>query len=312
MIKIKKILTITILFSFFFVANGNTLIKDSLFATVGGKAITNSDIINEIKIILILTGKSFSEDKRDRLQAAAVQAVIKRKVKQIEIENYNFSQYNENDLDLELNNLAKNLGLDLDTLKSIFETNKIDFSIIKEQIKTELLWNGLIFEIYKNKLSINIEEINEQLKLVENKKEIEEYLISEIIVKPSQEENIEDQISNIKNRIQSEGFENVALDISISETGIKGGDLGWVDTNVISNQLRTKIVNTPVGKLSEPTLLPQGILIFKVNDKRKKEQTINLEDVKNQLVNAEKTKILNMHSLQHYDNIKRSISINYY
>ena len=88
MIKIKKILTITILFSFFFVANGNTLIKDSLFATVGGKAITNSDIINEIKIILILTGKSFSEDKRDRLQAAAVQAVIKRKVKEIEIENY--------------------------------------------------------------------------------------------------------------------------------------------------------------------------------------------------------------------------------
>ena len=151
MIKIKKILTITILFSFFFVANGNTLIKDSLFATVGGKAITNSDIINEIKIILILTGKSFSEDKRDKLQAAAVQAVIKRKVKEIEIENYNFSKYNENDLDLELNNLAKNLGLDLDTLKSIFETNKIDFSIIKEQIKTELLWNGLIFEIYKNK-----------------------------------------------------------------------------------------------------------------------------------------------------------------
>ena len=64
--------------------------------------------------------------------------------------------------------------------------------------------------------------------------------------------------------------------------------------------------------MSEPTLLPQGILIFKVNDKRKKEQTINLEDVKNQLVNAEKTKLLNMHSLSHYDKLRRSVSINYF
>ena len=36
-------------------------IKDSLFATVGNKAITQSDIINEIKIILILTGQGFTE-----------------------------------------------------------------------------------------------------------------------------------------------------------------------------------------------------------------------------------------------------------
>jgi len=309
-IKINKIITI-IIFAFFFITNSNGAIKDSLFATVGGKAITNSDIVTEIKVLLIISGKSFSEDKRDRIQTTAVQGIIKRKIKEIEIEKYNFSKYNEADLDKELNSLAENLGLDLDTLKSIFETNKIDFSHIVNQLKIELLWNGLIFEIYKNKLSINIDEIDEQLKLIETKKEIEEYLISEIIVKPSEDE-INTQVEKIKNRIINEGFENVALDISISETAIKGGDLGWINTNMISKQIRTKILSTKVGEISEPILLPQGILIFKVNDIRKKEHTVNLEDVKNQLVNAEKTKILNMHSLQHYDNVKRSISINYY
>ena len=53
-------------------------IQDSLFATVGNKAITQSDIINEIKIILILTGQSFSEDIREQLQAGAVQSSIQR------------------------------------------------------------------------------------------------------------------------------------------------------------------------------------------------------------------------------------------
>jgi len=37
-----------------------------------------------------------------------------------------------------------------------------------------------------------------------------------------------------------------------------------------------------------------------------------LEDAKNELVNAEKTKILRMHSLSHYENLKRMIPIYYY
>ena len=36
------------------------------------------------------------------------------------------------------------------------------------------------------------------------------------------------------------------------------------------------------------------------------------EEAKNDLVQAEKKKILNMHSLSHYDNLKRSTTINYY
>jgi len=40
-------------------------------------------------------------------------------------------------------------------------------------------------------------------------------------------------------------------------------------------------------------------------------KSINLEEEKNQLVNFEKTKILQMHSLAHYDKLKRSVSINF-
>ena len=37
-----------------------------------------------------------------------------------------------------------------------------------------------------------------------------------------------------------------------------------------------------------------------------------LEDAKKQLVVAEKTKILRMHSLSYFENLKKSITINYY
>ena len=82
--------------------------------------------------------------------------------------------------------------------------------------------------------------------------------------------------------------------------------------NVISEKFKSKIINTPVGNISEPIILPEGILFFKVRDKRKLKKFASLEDAKNQLVNAEKTKILRMYSLSHYENLKKSITINYY
>ena len=45
-------------------------------------------------------------------------------------------------------------------------------------------------------------------------------------------------------------------------------------------------------------------------DKIKKE--INLEELKNQLVDSEKTKMLNMYSKSHYDKLRRSISIKFF
>ncbi len=288
------------------------VIKDSLFATVGNKAITQSDIINEIKIILILTGQSFTEDIKEQLQSGAIQSIIKRNIKKIEIEKYNSLTFNRPDVDKELKKLANNLYMDLDTFKNTFIANGIPFSNVIDQIQIELLWNSLIFELYKDRLVISLDEISEQLKSIQNKKEIEEYLISEIIIKPVPKDKLESTIKEIKNKIKIEGFEKVAMNLSISETALQGGDLDWVSENAISEKFKSKIINTPVGNISEPILLPEGILFFKVRDKRKLKKIVNLEDAKNQLVNFEKTKILRMHSLSHYENLRKSITINYY
>jgi len=289
-------------------------IKDSLFATVGNKAVTRSDIVNEIKIILVLNGQIFSPEQKDILQAAAIKSLIKRTIKQIEIEKYDYLNYNNTDFNNELEQLSANISTDVEGLKSIFAANEIDFSIVENQVKIELMWNSLIFDIYKNRISINQSEIEEQLAAIQNSdtENVNEYLMSEILIKPVPTEELKSKIIEIKKRIISEGFDKVAMDISISKTGINGGDLGWVNQNIVSKDFLSKIENTPLGKVSEPILLSQGILIFMVRDKRLAEQITDLEKVKNQLVNKEKAKILSMYSLSHFDNIRRSISINYF
>jgi len=44
-------------------------------------------------------------------------------------------------------------------------------NLIENKVKIDLLWNSLIFYFYNNKISVNLNEIDEQLKLYQNKKE---------------------------------------------------------------------------------------------------------------------------------------------
>jgi len=310
-IKIKKIFLLSLAITFF-ISNSDALIKDSLFATLKNKAITRSDIVSEIKIILILTGKGYSEEQKKQLEETAIKSVIKRNIKQIEIAKYRSLTYNPADLNSELMRYASNLNMDMDTFQNTFIANGIDFSMVEDQVKTELLWNSLIFELYKNRLSINNYEIEEQLKKIQEKKFFEEFLVSEIIIKIPKKDELESTLIDLKKKIKIEGFENVALNLSISETAIKGGDLGWISENIITDNFRLKIINTPIGEVSEPIFLTEGILFFKVRDKKKSEEIIDIENAKEKLVRAEKTKILRMHGLSHYENLKRTITINYH
>ena len=311
MIKIKKIFFFA-LFLLISIEKANTEISDSIFMTIGNKPITQSDLVDEIKIILILNNEGYSDEKRDKLHELAVKSTVKRTIKKIELERNNYFSFSKEDLQKEITNLASNLYIDVDTLKNICESNELDFSKIEDQIRTELYWNSLIFEIYKHNLNINQAEIEDQIRLVQKKEQIEEYLISEIVIENVENDKLDLKIQELKNKIEIEGFENAARELSISESGLKGGDLGWINENIISEKVKSILMKTPIGNLSSPIMLENGILIFKVRDKRKIDQNVSLEEIKNELINIEKTKILNMHSISHYDKVRRTIAIKFY
>ena len=83
MIKIKKIAFIIIVLSFI-AFKGNSEIKDGLYISVGNKAITLSDVVNEVKIILILNNTSYSDEIKDQLREAAIKALVKRNITNVD------------------------------------------------------------------------------------------------------------------------------------------------------------------------------------------------------------------------------------
>ena len=151
MIKFKKILFVN-LFILHFLTLNCLAITNALIATVGNKPLTHLDLINEMKMMLIINGKVFSEENKKELQAVALESITRRLIKQIELEKYNFDDFHQEDIGKEINSIAARLNTNIDALKNNFAANNIDLSILENRIETELKWNGLIFNLYNDYL----------------------------------------------------------------------------------------------------------------------------------------------------------------
>ena len=118
MIKLQKKIIILI-FAFFLTTESKAVIKDKIFATVGDKVITRSDVITEIKTILILNDQEYSEDIKEKLDNAAIQSLTNRLIKKIAIEKYPNLGFKKEDIFIELKNYANHLNMDIDSFKQV-------------------------------------------------------------------------------------------------------------------------------------------------------------------------------------------------
>ena len=151
---IKKIFIFYLIINFFNSANANSY---KILVTIDNYPITQIDLDNEIKILSILNKKDLSDQQINIALNNLIEEIIKKK----EINNENLT-INDNLINNHFLQLSKNLNLNI----SYIDKNLI--FLIKEKIKIDKLWNDLIVRKYGWKINININEINQKLKLKYN------------------------------------------------------------------------------------------------------------------------------------------------
>ena len=184
-------------------------INNSIVAKIGDKIITSLDIENEIKTILVISKQDLNQTNVERTKRFAVQSLIRSSLKRGEIEKYNITLYNEADLNLYLKNIANNLNLKKKDLKNFFISNDLNYEIFVEKYKTELLWNTLIFSLYKNQITINSVELERELsKALEKNKnsDIKSEEIRENIINKQKQDKL-----NLFSRSHYSTLENTVL-----------------------------------------------------------------------------------------------------
>ena len=304
---IKKIFLLLIL-----LLNSNELIALEVKAVykIENEIITNTDIKNQFKYLLILNSNLKSLDK-ERTFKISKNSLIREKIKKIELLR------NLKNLDIEkkfTENFIKNIYLKLE-LKTLDDFNlylkKIGLNLneFEEKVKIDILWNQFIVKKYSSKVYIDVEKIKKRI-LIQDGLKIKNYLLSEIIYEIKNKDEVKKKYSIIQKSIDEVGFENSASIYSISETSKTGGSIGWVSEKSINKKIKKNIALLIKGDISKPIIITGGILVLKVNDIKETENKINYDEEFNQNVNYEKNKQLEQYSTIHFNKIKKNLGIN--
>ena len=166
---------LTIFFFLFQIKNLYCQVTNSIIISVGDYPITRLDLVKEVKLVAILSNTEINSENQEQIKALAVKSLIKRNIKKSEIEKRNIDRYNPEQLENLINNAAKKLGVNKDGLRQILERHDLSFENLVKRFKIDLKWNYMIFQMYKNKISLNTAEIEDKIKLrLENLKDTDD------------------------------------------------------------------------------------------------------------------------------------------
>ena len=182
----------------------------------------------------------------------------------------------------------------------------LEINDIKRKITIDALWNELIIQKYKSKITINESEIKKKI-LKNSKIKSKEYQLSEIIFEVTNKDEIEKKYNEIVKSIDEIGFENSAATHSFSETAKIGGDIGWINENSLSNNIKKNINSLEIGEITKPMVLSNGILLLKLINIRNLKTDINIENELKKAINYERNRQLNQYSKIYYNKIKKNL-----
>ena len=285
--------------------------KYEIIININDKIITNFDVQKETKYLLALN-PSLNNLPIKKMKEISKSSLIREKIKENEILNYYKIDYKDPELATFAINIYKRLNIG-DEIEFNAYLLKFDLSIdsVIKKIAIERAWNKLIYDKFKELITVDELKIREKLEKKIGKLEIEKsFLISEILFQSKNEKEYQETYNNIIKTIKESSFKSAASIYSISETSINSGEIGWVKKNEISSLIYNELNTLNVGDFTQPIKVASGFLMIYLEDLKKEEQEINPEEEFKKIVMIEKNRQLNEYSIIYYKKIEKQTFIN--
>lgn len=284
-------------------------IKSNIVVFVGNEIITNFEIKNKILTSLMLAKVELNQKNIDSYKKQALNSLIDLKLKKKELSKYNF-RAEDSEVNKYINSISSNNVIEF---KNNFSNNDLSFSLFVEEIKIELKWRKLIYEIFKERVRSTEKSVEKELnEIIKKQSQIVEYKVSEIEIELQKDGKEIDQIEKIKKLINQIGFENTALKYSSSSSAEQKGDLGWVKENALSKPVYEIIKGLEIGEVSKPMKKLNKITFLKLVDKKKVSiNSKNKEKIKNDLIASKENDLFILYSSSYLSRLKNNTLIEY-
>ena len=307
MYKLKLSLKI---FIFIFLSLNAFSKEVKIIAKIENDIITNLDVENESRYLRAFN-KSLSQMNNNQILEIAKKSIIRERIKKIEISKYTDLNKKDELYDNNIRDIYQRLGINSENEFKLFLKEKdLNYSTLYKKIEIETLWNQLIYSIYSKR--IKIDKNNLKKKIISNQEKQKRFRLSEIVFEIDNKNEINTKYNKIKKSIEESGFKKSVQLFSISDSKNNEGSIGWVNENILSNKLKKEINSIKINEITEPIIIPSGILILRLDEIDTIDAELDLEKELRKLIEYETNYQLNTYSNVHYNKIKKDIIVNEY
>ena len=299
---------------FFFIIKNNQLVaieEYKIILKVENDIITNVDLLNEKNYLIALNNEILNLPEEKFLQLAK-NSIVKEKIKNNEIKKHFNEDYKYEISERRLKDLSNRIGLSsIEELKEYLLKFNLNLSFVEEKVKTEDMWNRLIYNKYNNQIDIDVNELKNRLKIeiTNNNNLVTEYNISEIQFNLNVGESLEQKYNQIINSINNDGFKVASNLYSISETSKFGGKIGWINKTSMSKSILDELEKLNIGEITKPIKIRNLFLVLKIEDKKESKIKIDFDKELEKLINFESNKQFQQYSLIYLNKIKQNTFI---
>ena len=280
---------------------------------INNEILTNLDIIKETNYLTALNTnlKKLSDNE---IYEIAEESLIRETIKKSEIQKFfNLADFEDEKLiNNYINSIFKKLNFNSKLeFESYLEKFNLKIEDVEKKISIEILWNQLVSLKYKDKISINKNDILNKIKNEKLKnKDLIEYELSEIVIQPKNQEEFSSLKSEISISIDKFGFETTANKFSVSDTANLGGYIGSIKETQLSDQIRNTLIKLKVGEFTNPINLGSGFVILYINNKKRVVNEFDENIIMENMINFEKNKQFENFSQIYFNKIKLNTNIN--
>jgi peptidyl-prolyl cis-trans isomerase SurA len=243
-------------------SNAGTL---GIAAIVNDEAITFMDLQKRAILVMGTSGIKDNAETRRKLLPQVLRALIEEKLK--------LQEAKKNNIDVSKEQLAKALvyvekqnKLPEGGLKKKVEGLGLGLDALEAQLLPEIAWMELVNKKLSRNVNVSPEEVGEIVAKLEANKDKPKRLVSEIFLpveNPANDARIKDMADNIINQLKSgASFPALARQFSQSPTAARGGDLEWVFSGQLDEELETALEQLSVGDVSLPIRAIDGYHIL--------------------------------------------------
>ena len=282
-------------------------IQNRIIANVANETISSFELKNKIITSLILSNQEINQQNIDETKGKALRSLIEIRLKSIEVVKYKITPNNEL-VNSYLKKISSKYNTDIKGLKKIFENNGIDYEIYNEEIITEFAWQNLIFSLFKNKVNVTENEIEEELnQFISEQKDLVEYELAEIEILLDNNSEDKNMIKETIQLINTDGFANAAVKASISSSALDGGKLGWISSKSLSTKILSIIKDMKINEISEPILQANTVMFLKLLNKKTLDfNSIGIEKIRAQIAERKKNELLDLFSNSYLSKVKNN------